>query len=129
MSMAPQWLDDIIGEFGQGAGLEHFTLGERGVATLEMTRGMMLSLEYSYPRLSVVLTVAVRKDTEVAKKVLQLADPGRRGQWAIRSGLLPHSNRAFFAVILPHDMVTLPVLTTTFTELCRLAERFAGGAE
>ncbi len=129
MSAAPQWLDEILNEFGRGAGLQHFTLGEQGVAALEMSHGMMLSFEYTYPQLTVMVTVEVAKDVETAQKVLLLADPDRQGQLLIRSGLMPRSDRAFFATILKHEDVTLPLLTTTFAELRRLAERFVGGAE
>ncbi len=128
MSAAPQWLDEILNEFGRGAGLEHLTLGEQGVAALEMTQGMMLSFEYIYPHLTVMVTVEVTKDIETAQKVLLLADPNRQGELLIRSGLLPRANKAFFATILQHEEVTLPLLTTAFAELRRLAERFVGGA-
>ncbi len=129
MNAAPAWLDEIIGGFGRNAGIRNLSLGERGVAALEGDNGTALVLEYVYPNLMVRMTAEVKKMPGTAKKVLLFAEPVRQGKFGIRTGFMPHSDKAFFAVRLPHDSVTLPVLTEVIRELRRLAERFAGGAE
>ncbi len=128
MSAAPRWLDEIIAEFGRGAGIRGLSLGERGVAALAGEGGTAFILEYVYPNLLVRMTAEVRKTPETAKRVLQLAEPLRQGRFAVRAGFMPHADQAFFAVRLPHDSVTQPVLMDVFRELRRLAERFVGGA-
>ncbi len=128
MSAAPRWLDEIIADFGRGAGIQSLSLGARGVAALAGDCGTAFILEYVHPNLLVRMTAEVVKTPETAKKVLQFAEPLRRGRFAVRTGFMPHADTAFFAVALPHDAVTLPVLMDVFHELRRLAERFAGGA-
>lgn len=128
MGAAPKWLDDVVGGFGRGAGLRGLSLGERGAVTLDCGRGMAFTLEYVHPGLTVCMTVEAAGTVETAKKVLQLAEPLRRGRYAVRTGFMPRGGRAFFAVRLAQDAVTQPVLAEVFRELRRLAERFAGGA-
>ncbi len=128
MSAAPRWLDDIIADFGRGAGIQSLALGENGVAALAGDNGMALHLEYVYPNLIVRMTAEVDKSAETAKKVLLFAEPTRQERYLVRTGFMPRENKAFFAVSLPHESVTIPVLTEVFRELRRLAERFAGGA-
>ncbi len=127
MSAAPRWLDDIIADFGRGAGLQNFTLGERGAAALAGERGTAFYFEYVQPDLLVRMTAEVQKTPETARKVLLFAEPTRQGAYPIRAGFMPHSDKAFFAVKLPQDAVTLPTLTDIFRELRRLAERFTQG--
>ncbi len=128
MSAAPRWLDEIIAEFGRGAGIQNLSLGERGVAALVGDNGIALVLEYVYPNMMVRMTAELKKTPEAAKKVLLFSEPDRQGKFVIRSGFMPREDKAFFAVSLPHDSVTLPILNDVFRELRRLAERFAGGA-
>lgn len=127
MSAAPQWLNDVLTDFGRSAGIEGFALGERGTAALRGDNGTALVFEYAYPRLTVMMTAQTEKTPETARRVLALAEPGRRGRFPVRAGLLPRSERAFFAAVLDHEDVTLPTLNALFAELRRLAERIAGG--
>ncbi len=127
MSAAPRWLDEIITDFGRGAGLQNLSLGERGALALTGEHGTSLHLEYVYPNLLVRMTADVVKTPETAKKVLLFAEPVRQGRYPVRTGFMPRADKAFFAVKLSQDDVTLPTLTEVFRELRRLAERFAQG--
>lgn len=128
MSAAPQWLDGIITEFGNSAGIHNLTLGEKGVASLAGENGRVFSFEYSYPNLVVMMTVPVSKNEEVAKKVLLLSEPSRQGKYLVRTGFMPHGLRAFFAVVAQQDSLSLPALSEIFRELRRLSDRFMGGS-
>lgn len=127
MSAAPRWLDEVVQEFGRGAGLRELTLGERGVAGLKGDNGTELWLEYVDSSLVVRMTVEVEKTVETAKKVLLLADPMRQGRHRVRTGFLMRSEKAFFAVKVPQEEATLPVLNDVYEEVRRLADRFVGG--
>lgn len=127
MSSAPQWLDEIVAEFGRGAGIQSLRLGDRGVAALAGERGTSLYLEYVYPKLTMRMTAEVGNTAEVVKKVLLLAEPNRQGKFVVRTGIMPKTGNAFFAVQIPQDSISLPILTEVFQELRRLAERFVGG--
>ncbi len=128
MSAAPQWLDDVVSEFGRSAGIQGLALGERGIAALAGDNGTTLLFEYDYPRLTMMMTVEVQKTSEIAQKVLALVVPGRNERFTVRAGLMPHSDKAFFATLLEHEMLTQPTLMEVFTTLRRLADRFVGGA-
>lgn len=124
---APNWVNAIIGEFGRAAGIESLVLNERGVAVLAFESGALFRLEYAYDSLVVMITVPVIASGETVKRILQQAIPERRGEFRLRCGLLPKSDRAFFAVRLPHDEITLPVLNTAFSTLRRVADQFGEG--
>ncbi len=128
MSAAPRWLDEIIGEFGRGAGIQSLSLGERGVAALSGDDGMDFILEYVYPNLILRMTAEVEPSAETAKKVLLFAEPMRQGRFPLRCGFMPRADKAFFAISLSHDLITLPILSEAFRDLRRTAERFTGGA-
>lgn len=124
---APNWVNEIIGEFGRSAGIESLALNERGVAVLAFESGALFRLEYAYDSLTVLITVPVIPSAETVKRILQQAIPERRGEFRLRCGMLPRSERAFFAVRLPHEEITLPVLNTAFSTLRRFADQFGEG--
>ena len=75
-----------------------------------------------------MMTVPVARDSSVAEKALKFVMPERRGEFRIKAGFLSEKGRVFFAVRLPHDEVTLPVINSAFSYLRRLADQFGEGA-
>lgn len=124
---APEWVNEVIREFGRSAGLESFGLNERDVAALSFERGAMLVFEYAYASLMVMMTLPVSNDMETIRRILSFAMPERRGDFRVKSGLLPKSGKAFFATRLPHEEITLPVLNMAFSTLRRMADQFGEG--
>lgn len=124
---APHWVCELIAEFGRSAGIDSFGLNDHHVAMLVFGSGAALRFEYAYDSLTVMMTVPVSSDSDTVKLILRQATPERRGDFRIRSGLLPRSGRAFFAVRLPHEEMTLPILNAAFSTLRRFADQFGEG--
>lgn len=125
---APFWVSEIIAEFGRSAGIDDFAFNERDVAALGFESGAMLVFEYAYSSLSVMMTVPLYNEPEVAKRVLALSMAERRGDFRIKTGFIARSGRAFFAIRLPHEEISLPLLNSAFSYLRRLADQFGEGA-
>lgn len=128
MMTPPHWMDEVLAEFGRAAGIDGFSFGSRATAALAFESGATLVFEYAYSSLVVMMTVSVQADSSVAAKALQFVMPERRGDFRVKSGLLPEKGRVFFAVRLPHEEVSLPVINSAFSHLRRLADQFGEGA-
>jgi type III secretion system chaperone SycN len=128
MMMPPHWMNDVIAEFGRSAGIDGFSFGANATAALGFESGASLVFEYAYSSLIVMMTVPVALDSSVAEKALKFVMPERRGEFRIKAGFLSEKGRVFFAVRLPHDEVTLPVINSAFSHLRRLADQFGEGA-
>ena len=124
----PHWICEILAEFGRSAGIDAFSFGDRAAAALSFESGATLIFEYAYSSLVVMMTVPVAPEPAVAAKALQFTMPERRGSFRVKAGFLPGKGRVFFAVRLPHEEITLPVLNSAFSHLRRLADQFGEGA-
>ena len=125
---APAWVDSVVGEFGQSAGLGRISLGERGVAALSFQNGLALRFEYAFDSLYVAMTVSARLDAAAAGRLLGYAHPNARLGFRIRTGYLAKSGRAVFAVRFADRDVTLPSINAAFALLWRIALEFGGAA-
>ena len=128
MMEPPHWMNEVIAEFGRSAGIDGFSFGANATAALGFESGASLVFEYAYSSLVVMMTVPVALDSSVAEKALKFVMPERRGEFRIKAGFLSEKGRVFFAVRLPHDEVTLPVINSAFSYLRRLADQFGEGA-
>jgi type III secretion system chaperone SycN len=128
MMMPPHWMNEVIAEFGRSAGIDGFSFGANATAALGFESGASLVFEYAYSSLIVMMTVPVALDSSVAEKTLKFVMPERRGEFRIKAGFLSEKGKVFFAVRLPHDEVTLPVINSAFSHLRRLADQFGEGA-
>lgn len=126
--MPPGWMQEVIAEFGRAAGIENFAFNDRNTAALSFESGATLVFEYAYSSLTVMMTVPVAVDSSTATKALSFAVPERRGEFRIKAGFLQKAGRVFFAVRLPHDEVSLPVVNSAFSYLRRIADQFGEGA-
>ena len=128
MMVPPHWMNEVIAEFGRSAGIDGFSFGANATAALGFESGASLVFEYAYSSLIVMMTVPVALDSSVAEKALKFVMPERRGEFRIKAGFLSEKGKVFFAVRLPHDEVTLPVINSAFSHLRRLADQFGEGA-
>ena len=128
MMVPPHWMNEVIAEFGRSAGIDGFSFGANATAALGFESGASLVFEYAYSSLIVMMTVPVALDSSVAEKALKFVMPERRGEFRIKAGFFSEKGRVFFAVRLPHDEVTLPVINSAFSYLRRLADQFGEGA-
>lgn len=124
---APTWIEGAVRDFGRGAGLADFSLGERGVAAVRFENGRTLRFEFTGEELVVAVTAATVCDESAARRILSCAHPDARFGARIRAGYLAKSGCAVFAARLAAGDVTLPVLNTVFDALWRAASE-AGGA-
>ena len=124
----PHWMNEVIAEFGRAAGIDGFSFGGRSTAALSFESGASLVFEYAYSSLVVMMTVPVAPDPDVAAKALQLRCPKGAAIFRVKAGFLPEKGKVFFAVRLPHEEVTLPVVNSAFSHLRRFADQFGEGA-
>ena len=125
---APTWIEAVVREFGQAAGLSGLALNGRGVATLDFENGAALRLEYAFDSLVVALTLPVRLEPATAARLLAYAHPEARYGFKLRVGFLAKSGRAVFAARLADREVTLPALNSVFSVLWRIGQEFGGAA-
>jgi len=125
---APTWVDSVVGEFGQSAGLGRISLGEKGVAALSFQNGLVLRFEHAFDSLFVAMTVPTRLDAASAARLLGYSHPDARFPFRLRTGYLAKSGCAMFAVRLADRDVTLPTVNAVFALLWRLAMEFGGVA-
>jgi len=125
---APAWIEAVIREFGQAAGLKGLVLNERGAAVISFENGFSLRLEYAFDSLVVAMTVPVRMDAHSAARLLSYVHPAARYGFKLRAGYLARSGRAVFAARLADREVTLPAVNSTFATLWRVATEFGGAA-
>ena len=124
----PQWMNEVLAEFGRSAGIDDFRFGDNATAALQFESGATLVFEYAYLSLVVMMAVPVAAGSSVAAKALEFVTPERRGEFRIKAGLLSNKEKVFFAVRLPHEEVSLPVINSAFSQLRRLADQFGEGA-
>ena len=124
----PTWIDSAVSAFGQSAGLDSLSLGDRGVAALSFQNGLALRFEYAFDALYVAMTVPARIDASSAGRLLGYAHPQARLGFRLRAGYLARAGRAVFAVRLADRDVTLPSLNAVFALLWRVALEFGGAA-
>ena len=125
---APTWIEAVVREFGQAAGLSGLALNGRGVAALDFENGAALRLEYAFDSLVVALTLPVRLEPATAARLLAYAHPEARYGFKLRVGFLAKSGRAVFAARLADREVTLPALNSVFSVLWRIGQEFGGAA-
>lgn len=123
----PHWIRETIAEFGRAAGIGNFAFNDRDVAALAFGSGAILAFEYAYSSLNVLITVPIVRDNANAMRLLSFAAPERRGEFRVKTGFMPKGDKAFFAVRLPHEEVSLPVLNSAFSYLRRMADQFGEG--
>ncbi len=125
---APDWIASAVREFGRGAGIGDFSLNDRGAAAFRFESGVSLRFEYREGELAVAVAVPCGNDPATARRILACAHPDARFGAPVRAGWLSKSSAAAFAVRLPDQEVTLPVLNAVFNALWRAAAEFGGGA-
>ena len=98
--MAPTWIEAVVREFGQAAGLSDLALNERGAAAIAFENGAALRLEYAFDSLAVALTLPMRLDPRSAAHLLACAHPEARYGFKLRTGYLAKGGRAVLAARL-----------------------------
>ena len=123
---APGWIDAIVRQFGEAAGLRNFSLNARGAATARFENGLELRFEYTGTALAVAATVPAPYDPPAVRRLLAYAHPDSQRGPRIRTGILPRSGRAVFAVAMEEREATLPAVNAAFDALWRSAREFGG---
>ncbi len=125
---APAWIESVVRDFGEAAGLDGLALNDRGAAALSFENGYGLRLEHSFDSLAVALTVPVRLDAAAAARLLSYARPEARYGFKLRAGYLAKTGCAVLAARLSDREVTLPALNAVFSALWTIAQEFGGAA-
>ena len=124
----PTWIEAVVREFGQAAGLPDLAFNGRGAAAITFENGTALRLEYAFDSLVVALTLPARLDPATATRLLAYAHPAARFGFKLRAGYLAKAGRAVFAARLADREVTLPALNSVFSVLWRIGQEFGGAA-
>ena len=125
---APAWIEAVVREFGQAAGLSGLALNDRGAAAITFENGAALRLEYAFDSLVVALTLPANLDPAAAARLLSHAHPEARYGFKLRAGYLAKTGRAVFAARLADREVTLPAINSVFAVLWRIGQEFGGAS-
>ncbi len=125
---APTWIESAVKEFGLTAGLKTLDLGDGGSAAVSFDNGISLAFEYVRDALVVSVTIPARLDPGAASRLLAYAHPDARAAFRLRTGYLERGGRALFAISLADRDVTVPVISSAFSSLWRVALEFGGAS-
>ena len=125
---APAWIASLVSDFGKGAGLQNFALGDRDTAALSFENGYSLRFEYAAGGLMVAMAVPSRLDAAHARALLAYSHPEARLGFRVRAGYLQRRGAAFFSIRLEERDVTLPAINQAFAIQWRIAQEYGGVA-
>ena len=124
----PVWMNAVIRDFGQAAGVGDLALNVRGAAALDFANGVTFRLEYTGEELVMAMTMPWRGDIATLRRLMSFSDPRARLGFRVRSGLLARTGKSLMAIRLAERDVTLPTLNAGFAALWRLAHEIGGVA-
>lgn len=122
--MTPYWLNEILREFGKGVGLKEFGVNGNDAAVLRFDSGISIRFEYALETLVIAAEVPAKPEIQNLKRLLSYALPDRAPSFRLRCAFVADTNCAMLAARINEREVTLPLLTSVFTELFHLAEDF-----
>ena len=124
---APVWIDALVRDFGRGAGIENFSLGERNAAAVSFENGRTLRFEWTHGVLAIEVAAPAAPSPATMKRLLAFAHPAAVRGARIRAGWLPKRQAAVLAMLLAERDATLPAVNGAFDALWRAADEIGGG--
>ena len=93
--MAPDWLKQMIRDFGSRMGLSRFELNERDAAGFRAENGLRFQLEYRDDRLFMTLLFPMTESTENLEQLLEMVHPAQRLPYAVHAACKPQMGGMF----------------------------------
>ena len=118
--MAPDWLKQMIRDFGSRMGLSRFELNERDAAGFKAENGFRFQLEYRDERLFMTLLFPMTESTENLEQLLEMVHPAQRLPYAVHAACKPQLG-GMFIIASPIRELNQPELSGRFECLWKLA--------
>lgn len=118
--MAPDWLQQLLHDFGTRLGLQHFALGDRDTAGFTVDNGLAFRFEYRTSRLFLTVVFPMAENLANLTTLLQLTHPDNRLPCPVHAAFKPAVG-AIFSTSFDEQALTLPELLERFDCLWKLA--------
>lgn len=122
--MAPEWLNEVVADFGRQMGLNNFALNDRGTAGIRFENGITFRLEYVNEALMMIVGFApsnVESTQVFAAKLLTAAHYEAAGDKGLRVGYLKRVGEAIVTARIPERELDVPKMEEKFSLLWQVA--------
>lgn len=122
--MAPEWLNEVVADFGRQMGLNNFALNERGTAGIRFENGITFRLEYANEALMMIVGFVPTNAESVqtfAAKLLTASHYEAAGAKGIRVGYLKRSGEAIATARISERELDVPKMEEQFGLLWQTA--------
>ena len=118
--MAPDWIQQLIRDFGSRMGLAHFGLNERDAAGFKTENGFRFQLEYHDEQLFMTLMFPMAENTQNLEQLLEMVHPAQRLPYAVHAAYKPQAGGMFIISSNVREL-NQPELVARFECLWKLA--------
>ena len=118
--MAPDWLQQMIRDFGSRMGLAHFELNNRDAAGFKAENGFRFQMEYRDEQLFLTLSFPMTENTANLEQLLEMVHPAQRLPYAVHAAYKPQTG-GIFIIAAPIRELNQPELASRFESLWKLA--------
>jgi hypothetical protein len=118
--MAPDWLQQMIRDFGSRMGLTHFELNDRDAAGFKTENGFRFQLEYREEQLFMTLLFPMAENTPNLEQLLEMVHPAQRLPYAVHAAYKPQAGGMFIISSNVREL-NQPELAARFECLWKLA--------
>ena len=118
--MAPDWLQQMIRDFGSRMGLTHFELNNRDAAGFKTENGFRFQLEYREEQLFMTLLFPMAENTPNLEQLLEMVHPAQRLPYAVHAAYKPQAGGMFIISSNVREL-NQPELAARFECLWKLA--------
>ena len=118
--MAPDWLQQMIRDFGSRMGLSHFELNDRDAAGFKTENGFRFQLEYHEEQLFMTLMFPMAENTQNLEQLLEMVPPAQRLPYAVHAAYKPQAGGMFIISSNVREL-NQPELAARFECLWKLA--------
>ena len=118
--MAPDWLQQMIRDFGSRIGLSRFELNDRDAAGFKAENGFRFQLEYHDERLFMTLMFPMAENTANLEQLLEMVHPAQRLPYAVHAAYKPQAGGMFIISANVREL-NQPELAARFECLWKLA--------
>ena len=118
--MAPDWLQQMIRDFGSRMGLSHFELNDRDAAGFKTENGFRFQLEYHDEQLFMTLIFPMAENMANLEQLLEMVHPAQRLPYAVHAAYKPQAGGMFIISSNVREL-NQPELAARFECLWKLA--------
>ena len=118
--MAPDWLQQMIRDFGSRMGLSHFELNDRDATGFKTENGFRFQLEYHEEQLFMTLMFPMAENTANLEQLLEMVHPAQRLPYAVHAAYKPQAGGMFIISSNVREL-NQPELAARFECLWKLA--------